>query len=61
MGGDPTYGPNPGDFPPQGGNKDVGDENAEKDGWEMRIPPYRRCPTDAGDGDSGYLHLHTPE
>ena len=32
MGGDPTDGPNPGDFPPQGGKKAAGDSTTDTDG-----------------------------
>ena len=44
VGGDPTDGPPPGEFPPQGGEKAVGDATIETDGRELVIPPAGMYP-----------------
>ena len=39
MGGEPTYGPPPREFPPQGVDKADRDTTAEMDEWDMIIYP----------------------
>ena len=60
MGGDPTDGPYPGEFPPQGDEKAVRDANAETDGWEMGISPDRSFPSGVRYGLNGDIYIHTP-
>ena len=43
MGGDPTYDPPPGEFPPQGIKKDVGDATTQTDIQYFGISFAVRC------------------
>ena len=57
MGREPTDGPPPGGFLPQGGKKDVGDATAETDGKNMGIYPAVSCTIGGRAGDNGDVHI----
>ena len=50
MGGKPTDGPYPGEFPPQGGDKDFRDATMEMDGMELDITPSGKFHAGGGAG-----------
>ena len=61
VGGDPTDGPHPGEFPAQSGKKSVGDATVEIYVWDLGISPTRRCLAGGRDGYNGDVNLQTPE
>ena len=61
VGGDPTDGAHPVEFPPQVQNKYFRGATSETDGWDLGILPFGRCPAGGMAGENVDVHLHTTE
>ena len=57
VGGDPADGPHIGEFPPQGGEKAVGDSTLETGGCDMEISTYGNFLTGGRSGYNRSVHI----